>query len=146
MSVKFLKVKIKSLAVEAKIIKLEERKAKQSYRYHKSCQGHEEQYETALDTFWGLRFHRKNEVGPEARASHLAYAFIRNRSYLSTEASPDLVGYLLNGIGIHHEGYYKNLLTRIARLATKYGLNEVSVDDIETWILKMESVSCEEAA
>jgi len=43
MSKTYLKVKIKSLAAEARIIRKEEHKAKAHYRYLKNKQGHEDQ-------------------------------------------------------------------------------------------------------
>ena len=66
----YLKVKIKSLAEEAKIIRLEERKAKK--------------YGNKL-LREGLRSHRIWDVRREARASLLAYAFLRGKSYHSIE-------------------------------------------------------------
>lgn len=63
----FLKVKIKSLAAESKIIRHEERK---------------------LPYFWDeLRLHRITVVRIEARATQLAYGFIRGRSYKQVEAN-----------------------------------------------------------
>jgi hypothetical protein len=68
MSTKFLKVKIKSLAEEARIIRFEERKS------------------------WGqlrdqLAIHRKGVVRREARHSLLAYGYLRGRTYQAMEAS-----------------------------------------------------------
>lgn len=57
-----LRVKIKSLAYEAKVIRLEERRAKA----HKNFELVEE-----------LRIHRKNNVRLEARDSLAAHAFLR---------------------------------------------------------------------
>ena len=61
--VKMLKVKIKSLAAEARIIRLEEKRSKP---------GSKEQCE--------LHTHRVLDVRKEQRLSLLAYAFIRGRS------------------------------------------------------------------
>lgn len=62
-----LKVKIKSLAEEAKIIRKEEKKAR-SWSYKKMLQDH-----------------RKGIVREEARHTHLAYGFIRGKSYAKIE-------------------------------------------------------------
>ena len=63
-----LKVKIKSLAVEARIIRKEERKAKlQFIRNH-------------------LQNHRRYNVRDEARWSQLAYGFLRGLEYSQMEA------------------------------------------------------------
>ncbi len=64
---KMLKVKIKSLAVEAQIIRREERKARD----------HQTREE--------LHSHRVNDVRHEARCSLLAYAFLRGKSKVSVE-------------------------------------------------------------
>lgn len=61
-----LRVKIKSLAVEARIIRLEEQRAKK-------------RHDTAL--LVSLEQHRKYVVRSEARHSQLAYAFLRGKPY-----------------------------------------------------------------
>ncbi len=66
--VKMLKVKIKSLAAEAGIIRLEERRAKKCDRLR--CSLHE---------------HRVGVVRTEQRLSLLAYAFLRGRPYAAQE-------------------------------------------------------------
>ncbi len=62
----FLKVKIKSLAEEARIIRKAEKKGVRRE---------------------SLRFHRISVVRDEARHSQLAYAFVRGRTYAATEQS-----------------------------------------------------------
>lgn len=62
----YLKVKIKSLAEEAKIIRFEERKNKVMRR--------------------GLEYHRKTVVRSEARNTLIAYAFIRGIPYSRVES------------------------------------------------------------
>lgn len=75
----YLKVKLKSLAAEAKIIRAEEKKAKK-YRDRKLLSG--------------LESHRKDVVRSAARHTLLAYAFIRGVPYKKVEAkcekAPDL--------------------------------------------------------
>lgn len=66
-----LRVKIKSLAEEAKIIRQEERKTRGLLRDE-------------------LHLHRVREVRSEARASHLAYGFIRGRTLDQMEKRSEL--------------------------------------------------------
>lgn len=104
-----LKIKIKSLAAEARFIRLEEQKIlgrrrrlaptedqpamlKQPKKrvggelpWLRSHQSPVEEIEAAESKFHSLRMHRINEVRKEARASQLAYAFLRGRSYAVTE-------------------------------------------------------------
>lgn len=63
----YLKVKIKSLAEEAKIIRKETKRAKRA---------------SIRD---GLALHRKGIVRCEARHTHLAYGFLRGRDYRQME-------------------------------------------------------------
>jgi len=58
MSVRFLKVKVKSLAAEAAIIRMEEARSRGALRS-------------------SLRFHRQWDVRREQRASQLAYGYLR---------------------------------------------------------------------
>lgn len=69
--IKQLKVKIKSLAAESRIIRLETNRSKDQ------------------QTKWDLAHHRTGIVREEARYSQLAYAFLRGRSYASVEAKTD---------------------------------------------------------
>lgn len=135
MSVKYLKVKIKSLATEATIIRKEEHSAKAQYRYLKDKQGLEKQYDEAVSTFWGLRSHRTIDVRNEARAAQLAYAFVRGKSFKYVEANTN-IGYWSDHhkVGIIYEDM-KWLLDRVARLSAKYGNVGTTVDDIEAWML-----------
>lgn len=66
----YLKVKIKSLAAESRIIRLEEKKAKSRRR---------------RDLRFGLYEHRIFTVRRAARAANLAYGFIRGNSYILME-------------------------------------------------------------
>jgi hypothetical protein len=66
----FLKIKIKSLAAEAVIIRQEERKyPRKGYNIR-----------------WHLKEHRKHDVRDEARDAQLAYGFLRGRMYSTMEA------------------------------------------------------------
>jgi len=68
MSKTYLKIKIKSLAAEARIIRQEEKK-----------------WPGTSDVRTGLHLHRVNEVRREARVALLAYGFIRGRAYEAIE-------------------------------------------------------------
>jgi hypothetical protein len=106
MSVVYLKIKIKSLAEEARIIRAEERRHNIGTRARKRIRRHlaktnnlTEAQRRALQRrsrpptghqeaiFWGLRSHRVRDVRREARAALLAYAFLRGRSYLESEGN-----------------------------------------------------------
>ncbi len=84
-----LKVKIKSLAAEAKIIRLEETRSKGNQRQ-------------------SLYFHRIYDVRQEARLSQLAYAFLRGREYSQVESKNskpvnwDRLIKLVDKFGIHY--------------------------------------------
>lgn len=69
----YLRVKIKSLAAEATIIRREERRAKLLWQKYQN------------PTFFSLQGHRRCEVRPEARAALLAYGFLRGRTYHQIE-------------------------------------------------------------
>lgn len=84
MSIVYLRVKIRSLAEEAKIIRSEERKI--------SFEVKERHPRRTLSTekdpvFFGLRQHRVEDVRREARASLLAYGLLRGRVYEQIERS-----------------------------------------------------------
>src|SRR5690348_6675706 len=67
----YIKIKIKSLAEEAKIIRQEELKFPGEYEVRR-----------------GLYEHRMNSVRPECRAANLAYGFLRGKSYEQIERNP----------------------------------------------------------
>lgn len=72
MRVTYLKIKIKSLAAEASIIRHEEQQC----------------YDHGPGSLWfGLNYHRRVEVRKEARAACLAYGFLRGRAFKQIECS-----------------------------------------------------------
>jgi outer membrane protein assembly factor BamD (BamD/ComL family) len=75
-----LKVKSKSLAAEARIIRKEERKALDSTRSYMKRHGVKDEVSYA---HWMLRKHRIWNVRNEARATHLAIAFLKGRLTLT---------------------------------------------------------------
>jgi len=75
-----LKIKTKYLAAEARIIKLEERKALKRHRWKTKGKESTECYE-----YRELREHRHDVVRYESRHNLLAYGFLRGRSYAQME-------------------------------------------------------------
>ncbi len=86
-----LKIKIKSLAAEATIIRKEERKALKYARW-KYEKGGNNSFE-AFEPYHELRLHRVGIVRSESRYSGIAYAFLREKSYSSTEKSNKDIDY-----------------------------------------------------
>lgn len=122
MSIVYLKVKIKSLAEEARIIRKEENKAKYQRRYLARKQGSEEEYSIANRLFWELRWHREDPVGTESRAALLAYGFLRGRTYRQIEALPQKPK-----LG---KVYYPPNWKRVVDLVHKYGPAKQSREDV----------------
>jgi hypothetical protein len=137
----YLKIKIKSLAVEARMIRAEEQKWKL-----RSCP-YRREYDRAVrawladetksievaeaikpfagaDTlFWGLRCHRTVDVRDEARASLLAYGMLRGRAYARLEAKCEV----------------PPPAKRITELIRKYGPNDPlrnvkHADTVKEWL------------
>ena len=81
MSKIYLKVKIASLAAEARIIRnLEKRRRTRLTKRH---------IPLISDNIWcGLNTHRRFELRIEARHAQLAYGFLRSRAYRTIENSP----------------------------------------------------------
>lgn len=102
----YMKVKIKTLAEEARIIRREEQKQKgwinvltqqQSFRHAKDAprpdertnwpdiEDAQQKSDDAYDLFWGLHRHRTQELRRTARINHLAYGFLRGVPYKNME-------------------------------------------------------------
>jgi len=79
----YLKVKVKSLAEETKIIVFEENKIR---RYLETVSD-----ERSERTFRGLYAHRKGVVAPEQRATFIAYAFLKGRKISDIEVFPEKI-------------------------------------------------------
>lgn len=117
----YLKVKIKSLAAEAGIIRFEERRVKAWRRRATARQAPAERIESLGVELAGLHNHRTREVRKEQRAALLAYAYLRRRPYAVVEPPASV------GIDLH----------RIAQLVTRYG-GEAPVEKakaaVEAWL------------
>lgn len=79
----YLRIKIISLAFEAKAIRKDENYYLAKARRRAAAQKPADQ---AKEVYWGLRYHRVFDVRREARASCLAYGFLRGRAYKQLEA------------------------------------------------------------
>lgn len=82
-----LRVKIKSLAQEARIIRMEERRCRDSLT---RTVGHDDQRAALASAFASLRAHRVADVRRESRYSLLAYAMIRGRPLRQAEKVSDV--------------------------------------------------------
>lgn len=78
MSIVYLKIKIKSLAAESQMIRMQELK---THTRHKD--GSLDRANIALRD--SLALHRRKDVRNECRAAHLAYGYLRGRRYRQLE-------------------------------------------------------------
>ena len=123
----YLKIKIKSLAEEARIIRHEERKTLTSRNRLSAWATVNKQQDiptriAEFDSLYsGLRAHRVNEVRGEARAAHVAYAFLRGKTFASVE-QPGSKGLPMG---------------RVVDLVAKYGgpwPKAVTKEKVEEWV------------
>lgn len=75
--IKFLKVKVKSLAEESRIIRREEQRATWSNELREQ-----------------LHLHRVNDVRDESRATHLAYGYLRGQPHRVIEPAGDIPAHI----------------------------------------------------
>ncbi len=99
----FLRVKIKSLAAEAKIIRADELKAVKYEDYYLQTQ---------------LRDHRLDVVRPEARLSQLAYQYLRGIPYAFVEQPKE-----------DNKPIWSNVLPMVK----KYGDHNATQDKLASW-------------
>jgi hypothetical protein len=117
-----LKIKAKHLALEPQIIRFEENKIK---KHMKHCSKEEPDYTSLSWKLHSLTNHRKIDVRNEARATHLARAYLAGKAYSRCEKN------LKNP-------YYFTLyiVPRIVAMVTKYGTGEqrkATKDTIVEW-------------
>lgn len=115
-----LKIKSKHLALEPSIIRSEEKKLKKQMKYHRS-----DDAVSSISLEWKLHSltnHRKWNVRNEARATHLARAYIAGKAYASVEKSRN------------DEGLFRNyIVIRIVAMVQRYGDRKVTSDMIREW-------------
>lgn len=131
----YLKVKIKSLAEEAKIIRKEENKAKASFRWLRNKQGKEQEYEDQFFLYHSLRAHRKEPVGTEARAALIAYGFIRGKKYKQIEDIKNPSKHLITKryYDAKREWNFIGFTNKVFTLINKYGKG-VTAEDFIKWL------------
>lgn len=121
-----LKIKAKHLALEPSIIRFEERKLKNRIRHsiENGGIGSNERFvlEEKLNS---LVNHRKIDLRMEARATHLARAFLSGKDYKSIEQKRT----------VHFEWHFQNIiLKRVLAMVLKYGGNSsIKIEDIQEW-------------
>jgi hypothetical protein len=111
----YLKIKLKSLGEESRIIRHEERKRKVPGRYVMTANRENEEskviargaranlrqmrskrrgrdwYPKSVAELHQLQLHRRNVVSREARLTHIAYAYIRGRDLVKTDSCKGLL-------------------------------------------------------
>lgn len=104
-----LKIKSKHLALEPSIIRHEERKLRKQIRANRNYQ--DNKTADQLHAKWySLYTHRKWDVRNEARATHLARAYLAGKSYKSVEKT------------CYDNDLLKNVIVpRIVSMVMKYG-------------------------
>jgi len=102
---RFLKVKIKSLAEESRIIRNEERKS-------------------SIDLAGALHQHRTQDVRNETRAALLAYGYLRGRELKTIETRKDHLDSLLP---------FLNIVKRAKQIVSKFGTNDAS-RNFQEWL------------
>lgn len=119
-----LKIKAKTLAEEARIIRLEKKKLKARAR-----KAAKHNYTKHANRQWNqlnlLHVHDINTVRLEARATHLARAYIKDTPYLKVEQSCK-------------QPTYRNtyVIPKAARMIQKYHDNKVTTEHVNNWINK----------
>jgi len=116
-----LKIKEKSLALEARIIRREEQKAKKSARWHRARQ-EEEKAKEFEGTRKTLYEHRIDVVRFECRATNLARAYIKGTPYRNVERTTRASA-LMQGF----------MVKRVQRLVNKYHNTAITPSQIHMW-------------
>lgn len=119
-----LKIKAKHLALEPAIIRQEERKLKKRMRYHRS-----DDSVSAISLEWKLHSltnHRKINVRNEARATHLARAYIAGKPYSYVESTTRRNDWSI-------EAYFiQFIIPRVTAMVQRYGDKEQRKVDSKT--------------
>lgn len=120
-----LKIKAKTLATEASYIRKEEQKMKRQARWLRDHQQTDDA-ESAYAKFWNLKEHRIKDLRHEARATHLARAFLRGFKYSTVEE------YRLPQYEII---FRTKIVPSILRMVQKYSMNKnIDRSAIDAWI------------
>lgn len=148
MSITYLKVKIKSLAEEARIIRKEEQKALRKASYHRRKQD-ETQTNEAYNLYYNLKLHRHHPVGTESRAALIAYGYLRGLKYSQIEKPKDAMSFnkfekslsateLARYVAMNKVvplEYKDHTTNRVYTLICKYGsIKNLPFETFEKWI------------
>ena len=116
-----LKIKAKSLAAEAQMIRKEEIHTKKQARWNREHQGHEaaQKFEKIRQDLYD---HRIDVVRWESRATHLARGFIKGLAYKDIERDARLDAYTKG-----------KLVGRVHKLLTKYHDKTITADAVMAW-------------
>lgn len=119
-----LKVKAKTLAVEASYIRKEEYKMKRQARWFRDHQ-QDDASQVAYLTFWNLQDHRKVHLRQAARATHLARAFLAGQAYADIEHKR---------LGQYEKVFNDKIIPEIVRMVKKYGPSTITEDQVGAWL------------
>lgn len=149
MSITYLKVKIKSLAEEAKIIRKEEQKALRKASYHRRKQD-ENEVGKAYSLYRSLRSHRRHPVGTESRAALIAHGYLRGLKYSQIEkpSAKNAMRFkkwekvlpatgitrFIGGKKVVPLEYTDHLTNRVFTLICKYGPLKIPFETFEKWV------------
>lgn len=125
MSIVYLKIKIKSLAAEARMIRQQELK---THTHHKDGSLDAKNIELRDS----LALHRRWDVRNECRAAHIAYGFLRGRSYRQIEPSTHTDAFTM-----------AKIVQRAEAIARKYG-QVGSTGNFSEWLAATVVVEAEE--
>lgn len=117
MSIK-LKIKANTLAAEARIIRKNEKRLRKFNQLHMA---QKRNYHWADSARESLYRHRIDVVRPEARATHLARAYLKGSAYRSVEQST-------------RQPVADALIDKINAMVRKYGPGDCGPEDIQKWI------------
>lgn len=121
----YLKIKIKSLAAEARIIRHRERRLRRFKVKGEAAISRKvgQLSDKAKATWFGLHSHRTREVRGEARSSLLAYGYLRGTPYLAMESK------------CHTKPDWLN----IGRMIEKYGPAKLDDKALKAWRESLET-------
>lgn len=122
-----LKIKSKSLAEEASIIRKEEQRLKRRIEWHKNRQKDDSEFR---DTWHSINNHRRWDVRNEARATYLARAFIEGRSYNTVETPSKSWDHKQSTLGV----VQMTIIPKVYGMVNKYSGKKVELAEIKAWI------------
>ena len=122
MHIRFLKIKLKALAAEARIIRREELRLNCSPRIGEAFASVNTEVRNAMHD------HRVVVVRRVARATHLAYGFLRGRSYLQLEPSTTLASLSFDSVKLWGE-----VLRMVRQYGGRFGSEAEAKAALEAW-------------